>query len=150
MSQQQLQTPVSVRGKLITGMTGSSIGDQESMVDFLDRVVPLQGASHADIVEYCVEAPMCYAKCVAMLASGHKVGLQNPCQFVGWSDQSLLFSINGRHFEVAIESDSQGHAPGCIRVIFLEDDSERRSSLARKFIGIDGDMVTLPAFAATA
>ncbi len=150
MSQQQLQTPVSASGRRITSMTGSGIGDQGSMVDLLDRAVPLQGASHADVVEYCVEAPMCYAKCLALLADGRKVGLQNPCQFVGWSDESLLFSNNGKHLEVAIESDIQDHAPGCLRVIFLEDNSERRSSIARKFIGIDGDMVKLPAFTVTA
>lgn len=147
MSQQQLQTPVSLHGNHPTGMSQTGIDSQDSLVEFLDRSVPLHGASHANVVEYCVEAPMCYARCVALLASGEKVGLNNPWQFVGWSDDSLLFRSNGKHFEVAIESDSQRHAPGALRVIFLEDRAERRTSFASRFIGIDGDLVKLAATA---
>lgn len=150
MHQQQLQTPTSVRGTRISGLIGSPIGNRDDTVDLLDNVVPLQGASHADVVEYCVEAPMRFAECLALLADGRKVGLQNPCQFVGWSNESLLFNSHGRHFEVAIESDSHHHDQACIRVVFLEDKSERRSTSARKFIGIDGDLVTLPTLAGTA
>ena len=149
MIQQQLQTPVSGRGKRLNGVIGNDIGDQASIVDLLDKAVPLQGASHADVVEYCIEAPMRYAECVALLAGGRKVGLQNPCQFVGWSSQSLLFNSYGKHLEVAIDNDSHGHVQKCIRVVFLDEKSERRSSLARKFIGIDGDLVNLPELAAT-
>jgi len=150
MTQQQLQTPASVRGKRINGLIGSAIDDRENMVDLLDKAVPLQGASHADVVEYCIEAPMRYAECVALLAGGRKVGLQNSCQFVGWSSQSLLFNCFGKHLEISINNDVHRHAQDCIRVVFLDEKSERRSSLARKFFGIDGDLVNLPALAATA
>lgn len=150
MVQQQLQTPASVRGKRINGLIGNAIDDRENTVDVLDNVVPLQGASHADVVEYCIEAPMRFAECLALLADGRKVGLRNPCQFVGWSSESLLFSSNGKHCEVAVENGSDGHGQGCIRIAFLEEKSERRSATARKFIGIDGDLVNLPTLAGVA
>jgi hypothetical protein len=148
MTQQQLQTPVSPCGKLINALFGASIGDEERVVSVLDEAIPLQGASHADAVEYLVEIPMRYAECFALLADGRKVALRNPRRFVGWSahdrDRSLLFRSHGKHYEVAVEAALRGQSPGCIRTVFLESRSERRSSLARKFIGIDGDLVILP------
>lgn len=154
MTQQQLQTPVSLCGKLINALFGASIGDEADMVKALDEAIPLQGASHADVVEYCVEIPMRYAECLAVLTDGRKVGLQKPRQFKGWSqhspNRSLLFRSNGKHFEVAVEERLRGNAPGCIREVYLEARSERRSSLARKFIGVDGDLVILPVLPAMA
>ena len=146
--QQQLQTPVSLCGKLINALFGASIGDAEDMVSHLDEAIPLKGASHAEVVEYRVEIPMRYAECFALLRDGRKVGLQDPRKFKGWSthnpDRSLLFRSNGKHFEVAVEEQLRGKTPGCIRQVFLEARSEQRSSLARKFIGVDGDLVILP------
>lgn len=154
MTQQELQTPVSLCGKLINALFGASIGDEADMVAALDEAIPLRGASHADVVEYCVEIPMRYAECLAVLRDGRKVGLQKPRQFKGWSNhsrnRSLLFRSNGRHFEVAVEERLRGEAPGCIREVYLEAKSERRSSLARKFIGVDGDLVILPVLPAMA
>jgi len=154
MTQQQLQTPVSLCGKLINALFGASIGDEADMVKALDEAIPLQGASHADVVEYSVEIPMRYAECLAVLRDGRKVGLQQPRQFKGWShhspNRSLLFRSNGKHFEVAVEEQLRGTAPGCIREVYLEARSERRSSLARKFIGVDGDLVILPVLPAMA
>ena len=154
MTQQELQTPVSLCGKLINALFGASIGDEADMVAALDEAIPLRGASHADVVEYCVEIPMRYAECLAVLRDGRKVGLQKPRQFKGWSNhsrnRSLLFRSNGKHFEVAVEERLRGEAPGCIREVYLEAKSERRSSLARKFIGVDGDLVILPVLPAMA
>mgnify|MGYP001824429162 FL=1 len=89
MTQQQLQTPISLCGKLINALFGASIGDAELMVRALDDAIPLQGASHADVCEYVVEIPMRYAECFALLNDGRKVGLKNPRQFVGWSRHDL-------------------------------------------------------------
>ncbi len=154
MTQQQLQTPVSLCGKLINALFGASIGDEADMVAALDEAIPLQGASHADVVEYLVEIPMRYAECLALLRDGRKVGLQKPRQFKGWSNhsfnRSLLFRSNGKHFEVAVEEQLRDKAPGCIREVYLEARSERRSSFARKFIGVDGDLVILPVLPAMA
>jgi len=104
MTQQQLQTPIPLCGKLINALFGASIGDEEQMVRALDEAIPLQGASHADVLEYVVEIPLRYAECLALLSDGRKVALQNPRHFVGWSthdrDRSLLFRSRGKHYEV--------------------------------------------------
>ncbi|MGI9248067.1 MAG: hypothetical protein ACR2QI_03580 [Woeseiaceae bacterium] len=145
---QQLQTQDSLGGRPINALIDASIADQEDVVGVLDEAIPLQGASHADVLEYVVESPMRYAECCALLSDGRKVGLQDPCKFVGWSrhsrNRSLLFRSNGKHFEVAVEGGLRGQAPRSIRVVFLEASSERRSGIAGKFIGIDGDLVILP------
>jgi hypothetical protein len=145
---QQLETPIALCGRLTNALFGASIGDEENVISVLDEAIPLQGASHSDVVEYVIEIPMRYAECFALLSDGRKVGLQDPRKFVGWSrhdrTRSLLFRSSGRHYEVAVEASLHGHAPGCIREVFLEAKSERRSRLARKFIGIDGDLVILP------
>lgn len=150
MNQQQLQPPASVRGTRINGLIRNAIEDREHTVNLLDNVVPLQGASHADVVEYCIEAPIRYAECLALLADGRKVGLRNPCQFVGWSSESLLFNNNGKHCEVASDNHAHRHGQGCMRVVFHGEKSERRATSLRKFIGIDGDLVNLPTLAGTA
>jgi len=148
MTQQQLPTPVPLCGNLTNPLLGAGIGDKEQMVEALNEAIPLQGASHADVVEYVVETPLRYAECLALLSDGRKVALQNPRHFVGWSshdpNRSLLFRSRGKHYEVAVEAALLGRSPGCIRTVFLEGRSERRSSLARKFIGTDGDLVILP------
>jgi len=154
MTQQQLHTPIAPCGRPIDALFGTSIGDEENINSVLDDAIPLQdGASHADVLEYVVEIPLRYAECFALLADGRKVGLQSPRKFVAWSrhdpNRSLLFRSNGKHFEVAVERSLRGQTPGCIRQVFLEAKSERRSSLERKFIGVDGDLVVLPVLPAT-
>jgi len=153
MTQQQLQTPVPPCGELTNALFGAGIDDKAHMVATLDNAIPLQGASHAHVVEYVVENPMRYAECFALLSDGRKVALRTPRKFVGWSNhdrnRSLLFRSNGKHYEVAVEAELRGQSPGCIRTVFPEAGSEQRSSLARKFIGIDGDLVILPVLPAT-
>lgn len=148
MTQPQLGTPVPLSGKPLNAFFDDSIGDEEGMVSVLDDAIPLRDASHADVVEYLVESPLRYAECFALLGDGRKVGLQNPRQFVGWSghdrNRSLLFCSNGKHYEVAVEADLLGQSAGCIRTVFLESKADRRSSVGRKFIGIDGGVVILP------
>lgn len=150
---QQLQTPVPLSGKLVGALFGAGIADEEHMVRALDEAIPLQNASHADVVEYLVEIPLRYAECFALLSDGRKVALQNPRHFVGWSsydpDRSLLFRSRGKHFEVAVEASLRGQSPGCVRTVFLEAESGQHSSHARKFIGVDGDLVLLPVLPTT-
>lgn len=118
-------------------------------VSLLDDLIPLRDASHTDVVEYCVEVPFRYAECVALLADGRKVGLRNPRLFVGWSgkqqDRSLLFRINGAHLEVGVADEVSGQAPGKVHNITLEAFALRCAKSVRKFIGIDGELVYLPA-----
>ncbi|MGI9237809.1 MAG: hypothetical protein ACR2QZ_10460 [Woeseiaceae bacterium] len=148
MTQEQLRTPASPCEKSINALFGASIADEERIVGVLDEAIPLQGASHADAVEYTVEIPMRYAECFALLSDGSKVALRNPRQFVGWSthdlNRSLLFRSDGKHYEVVVEAELRGQSSGCIRTIFPESRSGRRASHARKFIGTDGDLVMLP------
>ena len=54
-------------------------------IDFLDRAIPLSGASHADVVSYSVAIPMRYAECFGVLADGRKVRFADKRNFVGWS-----------------------------------------------------------------
>ncbi len=61
----------------------------------------------------------------------------------------LTIRQSERAVRVAVEAELLGQSAGCIRTVFLEAKSERRSSLARKFIGIDGDLVILPVLPAT-
>lgn len=149
----QPQSPTAHRAGPLNALFGAGIGDKENMVGVLDEAIPLQGASHADVVEYLVESPMRYAECFALLSDGRKVGLRDPRGFVGWSrhdrDRSLLFRSGGKHYEVTVEASLLGQAPGCMRQVFVEDESGRRSNPARKFIGIDGNLVELPVLPAT-
>ena len=75
MTQQQLQTPISLCGKLINALFGASISDEEHMVKALDEAIPLLGASHADVVEYVVEIPMRYAPTAARFPCVTRVSL---------------------------------------------------------------------------
>ncbi len=148
MIQQQLSSPVSLRGRLITALFGAADGEAEGMVDVLDDALPLQGASHADVIEYRIENPMRYAECMAVLHDGRKVGLRRPRQFLGWSShspsKSLLFRSGGKHLELVIEGRLRGRAPGALREVLLESRSKSACSFTRKFIGRDGNLVFLP------
>ena len=53
--------------------------------DFLDRQLPLNGASHRDVVAYDVRVPMRYTECIATLRDGRRIGLQRPRQFLGFT-----------------------------------------------------------------
>ena len=98
----------------------------EYAIDFLDRTIPLNGASHADVAEYVVEIPMRYAECFAVTPDGNKVSFRDRRQFVGWSGHdprcSLLFVNNGLHIEIDTDPDHPvgREAPGNIRDIILE------------------------------
>ena len=103
--------------------------EQTERAEFLDRAIPLEGASHADVVSYAVDIPMRYAECVATLRDGRKIRLQDSRQFMGFSgrdhDRSLLFKSGGRRIVI----DARG---------------ERRSAESNgvhKFIGRDGSLL---------
>lgn len=95
-------------------------------IDFLDRTIPLKGASHADVISYAVEIPMRYAECLAKLADGRIVGFADRRQFLGFSGygsrKSLFFGNNGLHIEIQADPghDVGRDAPGHIRDIRLE------------------------------
>jgi len=115
----------------------------------LDELIPLHGASHSDIVEYSVEVPFRYAECFAVLADGRKVRFLDPRCFVGWSShapsRTLLFRVNGTHLELDVEEQLAGQAPGKIHNITLQAMALRCADKVKKFIGIDGDLLLIPA-----
>ncbi len=123
--------------------------DLPHAVSLLDDLIPLRDASHTDVVEYSVEVPYRYAECFALLGDGRKVEFIEPRKFVGWSShsasQTLLFRIKGAHLELDVEDELAGQAPGKIHNITLEAMALRCADSMKKFIGIDGDVVLLPA-----
>ena len=112
-------------------------------------LIPLNGASHADVVEYSVEIPMRYAECVVLLKDGRKVGLKDPRRFAGWSShnprRSLLFHYGDSHLEIEVGGRQTSQAPGNIRHVALLQAAKRQLTAVRKFIGVDGALVLLPA-----
>ena len=123
--------------------------ESQDAVTLLDELIPLRGARHSDVVEYSVEVPFFYAECYALLQDGRKVGLVEPRKFVGWSSykpsRTLLFRVNGAHLELDVEDELAGQAPGKIHNITLEAMALRCADTMRKFIGINGDLLHLPA-----
>ena len=118
-------------------------------VSLLDDLIPLRGASHTEVAEYSVEIPLRNAECFALLRDGRKVGLAEPWKFIGWSSYSpsrtLLFRVKGAHLELEVEDELAGMSPGKIHNITLEAMTLRAANAMRKFIGIDGTLVLLPA-----
>lgn len=101
--------------------------------EYLDRMIPLDGASHADAASYSVDIPMRYTECFATLTDGSTVRLKNSRQFMGWSgqgsDRSLLFRSNGSRIVIDTGAEcSQTRGTG-------------RSSGVRKFVARDGSLL---------
>ena len=132
-------------------------GEKNRTAAYLDQVIPLKGASHADVVSYSVEVPMRYAECFATLRDGRKVRLAERRRFVGWSGdadkRALLFRKNLLHIELQTEKGLNGSArgPGGISDIVFESAvrtirtaDQPQQDAERKFIGVDGSLVCLP------
>ena len=94
-------------------------------IKFLDKAIPLQGASHADVVDYTVDVPLRYAKCRARLADGRIVRLMDSRQFLGWSgygrNPNMLFMYGRRRIVV-----------------------QTGPNRGQKFITRDGGLLTVP------
>ena len=136
---------------------------------YLDREIPLQGASHAEVENYTIEIPMRYAILVANLADGRKARLKDSRKFVGWSGwesrRSYLFRSDEQYIEVKTDPDHRVaiKLPGSIRNIVLgypvtEDHSIAlhlatagqdgqavfpRLNSERRFIAPDGEQIIL-------
>lgn len=118
-------------------------------VSLLDELIPLRDASHTEVIEYSIEVPLRNAECHALLQDGRKVRLEDPRKFIGWSshdpNRTLLFRVNGAHLELDVVEELAGQAPGKIHNIVLEAMALRCADKMKKFIGIDGGLVLLPA-----
>lgn len=152
MRQTTLQTKETRKGILASELCGKPRGDaglRANTSRILDNLVPLRNASHGDVVEYRVEIPMRYAECYAVLRDGSKARLQNPRAFLGWSShdarRSLLFRHNDVTVEVEVDNCAQERDCGTVRSINLQAALRQGASRLKKFIGIDGDLLILPA-----
>jgi len=118
---------------------------------FLDRVLPLDGASHADVIRYTVEIPTRFARCFGVLENGRKVPFLELRKFVGWSgrtgERSLLFCNNGLHIEIQTGFEGLGEkgSPAYIRDVTLESAISSNQVCERRFTAIDGSRMLLPA-----
>ncbi len=74
---------------------------------FLDRTLPLQGASHSDVNAYGVNHTEDGARFVASQANGTTLDLEDPDLFVGYAEEgsrkSYLFRHNELHIDLQID-----------------------------------------------
>ncbi len=107
--------------------------EQFEKTRFLDQMIPLKNASHADVVSYGVDTPMRYTECYATLKDGRITRFRDARQFIGWSGMNgsrrLLFrSDAGRILIPSGEGRNQGV-------------EAEQSSASHKFIARDGGLL---------
>ena len=152
MPQTTLETTETQKGIFANEFGHQPQGDTgllQNTARILDELIPLRGASHADVVEYLVEIPMRYAECHALLADGRKVRLVDSRKFLGWSShdsrRSLLFHNNDITLEVEVDNEAAQKDKSTVRSINLQAAIRNGTSRIKKFIGIDGGLLILPA-----
>ncbi|NQV86357.1 MAG: hypothetical protein HQ492_04705 [Woeseiaceae bacterium] len=78
--------------------------ERKKTAQYLDEIVPLQGASHSDVVDYSVSVPFFYAELRARLANGQVTHLMDSRQFLGWlgygANPTLLFGCGDQRVVV--------------------------------------------------
>ena len=152
MHQTTLETKDTHQGILATELCRAPQGDAdllENTARILDTLIPLRDASHADVVEYRVEIPMRYAECHAILADGTKARFVDPRKFLGWSSHDVRRSLLVRNndYTVVVEVDNLAVERECstVRSINLQAAVRKGANRIKKFIGIDVDLLILPA-----
>ena len=136
-----------------------------SSTEFLDRQLPLVGASHADVVNYSVDVPLSFASCFATLTDGRQVRFRDSGKFLGWSDagrrRTLLFRSGRRRIEIHTNTSlPAGHIRSGRRCRVVSwpsltlggndllirrdrDQLKSREQGARKFIARDGGLLVI-------
>ncbi len=136
-------------GRKPTTHGGYEMQTTPNTTQILDELIPLRDASHADVVEYRVEVPMRYAECCAIMADGSKARFVDAHKFLGWSSfdtrRSLLFRSNDVTLEIEVDNAAAERERSTVRSISLQDALREGASSLKKFIGIDGDLLVLPA-----
>jgi len=113
--------------------------------EYLDRTIPLTGASHSQVETYGVDIPMRYATLFAILTDGRKVRLMDTRKFAGWlgweSKRSFLFRNDDAHIEIQTDAmDTVSRmAPGKICDLVFDT----TGGCGRKFISPDGSQLVL-------
>jgi malate synthase len=89
---------------------------------FLDEAVPLEGASHADVVAYAIGEGSRIRHLRAILNDGNSTGLADPDQFVGFVDEDdpsvVLLRNHGLHVEIQID---RRHPVGAVHTAGVKD-----------------------------
>lgn len=152
MQQTTLETKETHQGILATELCRAPQGDAELLENtarILDNLIPLRNASHVDVVAYRVDIPLRYAECYAVLADGTKARFADPRKFLGWSSRdvrrSLLFRNNDVTLEVEVDNEATERECSTVRSINLQAAVRKGANRIKKFIGIDGDLLILPA-----
>ena len=84
---------------------------KQHQVEILDQLLPLKGASHADVIRYGVDIPMRYSECYAKLADGRIIRLRNSRQFIGWAGMNGSRRLLFREGEKVIELQPGAYGP---------------------------------------
>jgi malate synthase len=71
--------------------------------DFLDRTLPLDGASHGDASAYGIDHSEERARFVATLSNGETTGLRDPHLFIGFAENGSRKSFLFRHNDLDID-----------------------------------------------
>lgn len=141
------------------------LAEKDESTEFLDRKLPLVGASHADVVNYSVDVPLSFASCFATLTDGRKVRFRESGKFLGWSDagrkRTLLFRSGRRRIEIHTNTSlPAGHIRSGRRCRVVSwpslmlggndllirrdrDQLKSREQGARKFIARDGGLLII-------
>lgn len=106
-----------VRGELVVAKAA----------EVLDSAVPLDGASHTEVVAYGIgQSDGKPAQLRAVLSSGGNTGLADPAQFVGYvgkgEPSALLLTNNGLRLEIQIDSSNPVGAvhPAGVKDVLME------------------------------
>ncbi|MDP6377679.1 MAG: malate synthase G [Pseudomonadales bacterium] len=92
---------------------------------FLDTCVPLEGASHAQVIAYAI-GEGAQRSLRALLDDGNSTGLVDPDQFEGFVDEehprSILLKHNGLHIDIQIDREHNVGAvhPAGVKDVVLE------------------------------
>ena len=95
--------------------------------EYLDQVVPLEGASHSDVTAYGIGANNSGQRFLrAILQDGGNTGLQDESQFAGFVNEEepsiLLLKHNNLHLEIQIDRDDPVGAvhPAGVKDVYME------------------------------
>jgi len=94
--------------------------------EFLDRTAPLEGHSHADVTAYSVDDASGTVRLVASIGGKDLIGLVDPAQFAGYTDDAprhaFLLVNNGLHIEILTDPQHPvgKDAPGNVCDVWLE------------------------------
>ena len=122
-----------------------SLAMSAQVARILDDMIPLYGASHADVTGYGVHVPMRNAECFAVTANGDKVGFARRWSFRGWSGikplSSLLFKKGDTLIELLLDGKPAESGAEHLNNVNLVSASERGLLLRKDYIGVNGRML---------